>query len=339
MGVPFDQAAADIEAAAARLFDSDPRVRSVGVSRHEDAFGFRAVRNSAQILPLAVKLTEVAAFKQVPVTFVDTPGELESLVMVPGLGPASPAAASFIPEVLKQTPAVCGLQIQNFDDDVRQGVIAQGNIIIGTLGCFVRLAGGKTALLSNNHVVAGENRGKKGQDRIQQPGDGVHTPADQLGLLTDFVRLRPSPAGATVKKGNVVFNDVDAGVAQLDAGVAFAQGYLPSRGLIAPSGTASAKVGDRVFKVGRTTGLTFGEVKSVTTIVGPVPYDPGPCWFRRSIEIEGINGTMFSDRGDSGSAILRTSGEVVGILYAGNGVQTYACPIDAVLKKLKCNLA
>ena len=47
---------------------------------------------------------------------------------------------------------------------------------------------------------------------------------------------------------------------------------------------------------------------------------------------------MFSDHGDSGSAILSTTGEVIGLLYAGNGTQTYACPIQAVLTALNCSL-
>jgi hypothetical protein len=93
-------------------------VRAVGITHHEEAFGYRAVRNSAAILPLNAKTNAVSAFKQVPVTFVDTPGEVESLVMVPGAGPASPAAATLIPEVQRHRPVVCGLQIQNFDDDV-----------------------------------------------------------------------------------------------------------------------------------------------------------------------------------------------------------------------------
>jgi len=46
--------------------------------------------------------------------------------------------------------AVCGLQIENADDDQRTGVVAGGHIIVGTLGCFVRLAAGGLAILSNN---------------------------------------------------------------------------------------------------------------------------------------------------------------------------------------------
>lgn len=272
------------------------------------------------------------------ITFSDTFGEVESLVLVPGTGPASPAATSLIPEVTRHRPLVGGLQIQNFDDDDRQGIINAGYIIIGTLGCFVRLANGNPALLSNNHVVAGENRGQTGSDRILQSGSTVHDPADQVAVLRDFVVLQDSPLGATPRRGNVTFNEIDAGVAELDQGVAFAQGYLPFRQLMAPSAAAVARVGDRVFKVGRTTGLTYGEVIDVATIVGPISYHPGPCWFRRSITIEGIDGTQFSDKGDSGSAIVRTNGEIVGILYAGNGQQTYACPIDAVLRDLTCTL-
>jgi Trypsin len=152
------------------------------------------------------------------------------------------------------------------------------------------------------------------------------------------VTLQDSPPGTTPRTGLVVFNEIDAGVAELDQGLSFGQGYLPFRRLIAPSATATARVGDRVFKVGRTTGLTHGEVTDVATVVGPIPYDLGPCWFRRSITIEGLNGTQFSDKGDSGSAIVRTNGELVGILYAGNGKETYACPIEAVFRELNCTL-
>lgn len=346
MGVPFEKAEFNLDPAAAALFDADPTVRSVGITRHQDAYGFRAVRNSAMVVPLGATVGPLpSSFDGVPVIVTDTPGEVESLLMMPGSGPGSPAAASVIPEVRRHRPAVCGLQIQNFDDDDRQGVTAKGFIIIGTLGCFVRLDDGGIALLSNNHVIAGENRGVRGADRILQPGDIAHDPADQVAVLTDYADILDSPPGAMPASGLVNFNVIDAGVARLGVGVAFRQGYLPMRRLVAPNATAAARPGDRVFKVGRTTGLTFGEVVDVAAIVGPVPYNVGPsaasrpCWFRRSITIEGENGTQFSDKGDSGSAIVRTNGEVVGLLYAGNGQQTYACPIADVMSAFNCDLA
>ena len=152
------------------------------------------------------------------------------------------------------------------------------------------------------------------------------------------MKIKPSPVGASVANGKAILNLIDAGVATLAGPGPFAQGYHPTRKLMAPTGVASPRVGDRVFKVGRTTGLTLGEIKSVATVVGPVGYASGPSWFSRSMTIEGLNGTMFSDHGDSGSAIVRMSGEIVGLRYAGNGQQTYACPIDEVFKGLKCKL-
>jgi hypothetical protein len=51
------------------------------------------------------------------------------------------------------------------------------------------------------------------------------------------------------------------------------------------------------------------------------------------------HGTHFSDHGDSGSAILSTTGEVLGLLFVGNGTHTYACPIQTILPALRSMLA
>ena len=56
----------------------------------------------------------------------------------------------------------------------------------------------------------------------------------------------------------------------------------PSRGTCCLF-TSAAQRGDNVYKVGRTTGLTRGTVTQVPVVVGPIPYDPGDCWFRRAI--------------------------------------------------------
>jgi hypothetical protein len=291
-------------------------------------------------VPLSTERFAIREINEVPVRFTITPGEVESLILVSDAGAASPSFASFVPEVNRHRPLVCGLQIQNFDDDDRQGMIGTGFIIVGTLGCFVQLdSNNKRAILSNNHVLAGENRGILTKDRILQPGSGVHQASDQIAVLSNFVDLKDSPHGAMPIHGNVAFNDIDAAIAELDSGINWSQGYLSSRTLSSPSATAIAQLGDNVFKVGRTTGLTYGEVTDIATTVGPVGYDPGPCWFQNSIVIESTDGTLFSDKGDSGSVIVRTSGEVVGLLYAGNGQQTYACPIDSVMGALNCSLA
>lgn len=334
-GVEFARAKESVLDAAGSVFE-DPRVRSLGVGRYGTGFGFRVVRNSAQIVPLAARPT-LSKINGIPLSYVDTPHEVEAHVKVPHTGPGSPGSSSLIQEQNDQRPLCAGLQIQNFDDDTRSGVIPKGYIIVGTLGCFVKRTSGSTAILSNNHVVAGENRGVAG-DRILQSGNSTFDNKQLVAKLTDFVKLQISPNGATIIAGNVSFNDVDAGIAELETGLKFSKYYLPSRSLTSPTGAATPSVGDKVFKVGRTTGLTYGEIVDTATVVGPIGYTPGPCWFRNSMTIEGDNGTMFSDHGDSGSAIVRADGKVLGILYAGNGVQTYACPIDTVLSELKCTL-
>jgi S1-C subfamily serine protease len=187
--------------------------------------------------------------------------------------------------------------------------------------------------------LAGENRGVKGKDRILQPGNLTFTSAQHVATLTDFIALNPSPNNARPARGNVVFNAVDAAVAKVEQGAAFTQTYLPARQQPAPHGLGTPKVGDKVFKIGRTTGLTYGTISAVGTVVGPIAYDPGPCWFNQQFEIVGDHGTLFSDHGDSGSAIVSTTGEVLGVLFAGNGTQTYACPIQTVLAGLNCTLA
>lgn len=341
MRASLENAIENVDAAAAEIFESDSAVRSVGVFRIGDTVAYRAVRNSEVITPQAFGVRpRPERLHGVPVVFTETPGDIESLLKLPHSGPSSPSAASVVPEVRRHRPVCSGLQIQNYDDDVRQGVIQQGYIVIGTLGCFVRRADGTTGLLSNNHVIAGENRGQRGTDRILQPGGSTFSQVDHVATLADFEDLRTSPGNARPARGNVNFNDMDAAIASLTEGTQFITGYLATRGLPVPTGIAMGKNEDRVFKVGRTTGLTRGQITDIATIVGPITYDPGQCWFRRSLTIEGLDGSQFSDKGDSGSAIvLEATGEVVGLLYAGNGQQTYACPIDAVMARFNCVLA
>ena len=132
----------------------------------------------------------------------------------------------------------------------------------------------------------------------------------------------------------MIWNRVDAAVAEVSNKLAWQPGYLPHHRLPTPRRTANPVLGDVVFKVGRTTGLTRGRIVSVSDRVGPVGYGIGDCWFRGSFTVEGIDGRPFSDGGDSGAAIVRGDGEVVGLVYAGNGVDTYACPIVEVMGQL-----
>lgn len=339
MGVGLEIALTHVQPVAGILFAADPSVRSVGVGRNGDGFGLVAVRNVHAPIPYAGRLGALPeSHAGIPIRYLNSAADPAALSQVPHTGPGSPGTY-LVPEQLTSRPLAVGLQIQNFDDDSSTGTLAAGYLTVGTIGCFVKLSDGSIGLLSNNHVVGAQNHGNKLMDRILQRGGATFVTAEHVATLHDFVNLVASPSGATVGSG-VVLNEVDAGVARLDPTVSYSQSYLPSRSALPPKGTALAAIGDKVHKVGRTTGLQFGEVTQVGTVVGPIPYGRiGGCWFDQSIVIEGVNGANFSDRGDSGSAIVRDSdGMVIGLLYAGNGTQTYACPIAPVLSLLGCQL-
>jgi hypothetical protein len=340
MATELSVALSKVENAAGVLIEADPLVRSVGIGPARDGFGYIAVRNASAPVPLSGRSAGQLPheFEGIPIQFVNSFDDPKSLVRLPHTGVGSPQTVSLILEQRYHRPLVCGLQIQNFDQDMRSGEIGRGYMILGTLGCFVKLANGDVAILSNNHVVAGENSGQPG-DSILQQGSGASNPALDAAHLTNFVRLNTSPAGASIVAGNVIFNEVDAGTASVQVQVQHLQAYLPPRGASPPKGFAVASVGDKVHKVGRTTGLTLGTVTQVGVVVGPIAYQPGPCWFRQCLVIEGLNGSTFSDHGDSGSAIVRDDGMVLGLLFAGNGTQTYACDISNVLTQLNCTVA
>jgi hypothetical protein len=331
----------------AQLFRSDSRVRAVGIGRHgNDGFCYRVVRNVAKPIPFAGGTPSIKSIVEVPVVYSDTFGDAKSLMLLPVSGPGSPGDCSVVPEQRPHRPLVCGLQIQNYDADNRRNIIPL-HMVVGTLGCFVRTNQGTHAMLSNNHVVAALDDGQTG-DRILQAGGHPCQTADVVATLSDSIRVYPHPGTSAPLLADM--NEVDAGMAILAKGMKFSQSYHPSRvtrdiasgsttPLIRPSGIRTPQPGDRVFKVGRTTGYRPGVIESTTTIVGPVGYTHGACWFKNSFVIVEPDGGHFADGGDSGSLIVRAdTGEALGLLYAGNGEFTFACPIDLVLKSLHCSL-
>ena len=217
------------------------------------------------------------------------------------------------------------------------GFLASGFIMAGTLGCFVR-SGSSTALyiLSNNHVLADENRYPKG-GAIVQPGtlDGGSPTADRVAKLTRFVRLDTGQP-----------NLVDCAIAQLNSGIQADVHKLKGIGTLAGQRSADLQIGDIVHKVGRTTGVRHGRVTAFELDGVSVQYDIGVLTFDNQIEIEGAGNKSFSDAGDSGSLIVDDQMQAAALLFAGgdhggtNGKGlTYANPIAAVLAALKVKLA
>jgi S1-C subfamily serine protease len=197
-------------------------------------------------------------------------------------------------------------------------------VMAGTFGAVVKDHAGQY-VLSNNHVLADENRLPVGAP-IFQPGllDGGNANTDQIAALTRFIAL--SAAG----------NKVDCAIAKVTSNNLVSKDVLH---IGAPTGTADAAIDMAVHKFGRTTSYTVGQVKSIDTDV-TVGYETGNYTFHEQIIIVGGSGHPFSAAGDSGSLILqRGTNKAVGLLFAGSNTHTIANHISDVLQALKVTLA
>jgi hypothetical protein len=191
-------------------------------------------------------------------------------------------------------------------------------------------------MLTNNHVIANEN-GNSAGDPIVQPGtlDGGAHPADQVGELGRFIRLRPTATNA-----------VDAAVADLLEGIDYDARQIGTLGSLSGLGNVRAlPPRATVYKVGRTTGQTQGRITAFDIDNVRVEYDLGVLRFDNQIEIEGAGNRAFSDSGDSGSLIVDEQRRAIALLFAGgdeggsNGQGlTYANPIQTVLGALQVDL-
>ncbi len=214
--------------------------------------------------------------------------------------------------------------------------IGHFRITAGTLGCFVRLRRtGDARILSNNHVLADENAGKKG-DAIIQPGqfDGGKKGKDTVGSLEKFIRLRTNRA-----------NFVDCALATIRASIKFNFTKLTGIGTLGGVAGSVPQPGDAVHKVGRTTDVTKGRITAFELDNVVVGYDIGNLRFDDQIEIEGAGQGPFSQGGDSGSMIVDDDLQALALLFAGgdqggtNGQGlTYANPIARVFDELGVDL-
>lgn len=204
-------------------------------------------------------------------------------------------------------------------------------VFVGTLGAVVTdNATGDPMMLSNFHVMCVDNNWSVG-DTIAQPSrvDGGSCPTGVVGQLQ-----RASLGG-----------QVDCAVARITNRDHICE--IVEIGAVA--GTADATIDMPVRKRGRTTELTFGEVDSIDLTVR-VPFDDPDCGiagvgtvtFRNQIGIvvDASQSTQFGDGGDSGSVVVDSDRNVIGLYFAGSPDGTFgvANPIQAVLDALDVSI-
>lgn len=216
--------------------------------------------------------------------------------------------------------------------------IAHVDVTAGTLGAFVE-RGGATCILSNNHVLANEDRGARGDAILQRATlDGGRKVDDTVASLAHSVRLKRRAA-----------NVCDAALARVGdhpCDLGRLRQIVDGRdGRLAGLAAASVDPGEAVRKIGRTTGSTRGRITAFELDNVVVSYDIGNLRFDGLIEIQSETQWPFSDGGDSGSLIVNDRLEAVALLFAGSDSGgrhdsglTYANPIRTVLSALKATL-
>ncbi len=218
---------------------------------------------------------------------------------------------------------------------ILMGYSVGGSDTTGTVGCFVTNDLGKVCILSNNHILAGENTSNIG-DPIFQPGgvDGGATPTDIVARLEHFVRLELT-----------AINLMDCAIASVESNVPHDFQSLQGLGKLAGLRSADIAHGLSVAKVGRTTGLTRGRVSAFEMDGVRPEYRAGILRFNQQIEIESTEARRFSDVGDSGSLVVDEDNYAMGLLFAGtmygganNLGLTYATRLETILHKLVVNL-
>lgn len=229
------------------------------------------------------------------------------------------------------------------------------NITAGTLGCLV-LKGSELFILSNNHVLADSNLGKKG-DPIIQPGkhDGG-TLADKIATLEEFVRIDfgTSPTTcSTAKAVEELLNAIAKGIGSGHRMVSYQESEGENRvdaalarplslnlvekrilNIGVPKGSRGATLGTNVKKSGRTTGFTTGRITQIDATVQVSYGSAGVATFTDQF----VAGAM-SAGGDSGSAVLDEEDYVIGLLFAGSDNTTIINPIQFVLDALGIAIA
>ena len=281
----------------------------LGVGRGEQPGDFRlAVRLQSRSAVLQEMIDKIRAKvgNEMDIAFI---GRVSPLAKKPPANPApgtkrgivatAPPGGEINPQDLQKIhrPLLIGYSVGHFDTTA------------GTIGLLARhRKTGRTVILSNSHVLAKAGLAKLG-DAVTQPGklDGG-VPADHVAALLDFVPMKTEGS-----------NFIDAAIAVIDDSIAVDAASMPGIGAVTIPDGEPVLPGQKVMKIGRTSGITQGEVMATELDDVAVDYEGvGTVVFDDQIEIKGLPNKPFSTDGDSGSLIVTDQTRAIGLLFAGN---------------------
>lgn len=166
----------------------------------------------------------------------------------------------------------------------------------GTLGHIFRDKDNDLVILSNNHVIANRN-GCQINDIIYQPGV-----VDGRGKCARIAKL---------KKYRAIRNntDQDSAIARLTTD----QVAYDIHGIGIAKGFSKIKLGEGVYKSGRTSGVTSGKVLGIEGTFD-ILYSNGRSYRMRNCIVT----SHMCEYGDSGSILVNDDHEITGLCFAGS---------------------
>ncbi|MGN6749224.1 MAG: hypothetical protein ACTHJS_11590 [Xanthobacteraceae bacterium] len=182
-----------------------------------------------------------------------------------------------------------------------------GHLMAATFGAIVAKKG-KHYVLSNNHVLANENRLPLGSP-IFQPGlrDKNAPGKDRIAKLSHYIRLKVHGS-----------NQVDCAIALLAKKTRWNAAVLPRVNKLKSGIPIPAAAKMAVEKTGRDTGYTTGKIEDVSMTIKVDGYPSGTLKFIDQILIRADGKKPFCAGGDSGSLVVdRKSKRPVGLLFGG----------------------
>lgn len=290
--------------------------------------GLREVRVGLENLPKSTRDKE-----RLPRQFFR--GNAIAYYRIKGAAAATPAAASSYPASLQNSRYPCGSSIS-----------VANSSRTGTMGCLVRIDGVLHGL-SNNHVTAGLSSLPPGMP-ISAPGLLDVGPRQLDPFIIGYhagcsTWRHGTPENVSIKE------NLDLAIFRIkdeDAVTSFQGHYHDTPALYASVSAVMATPNTRATKVGRTTGLTSGDLLGHNTKRVVVPMVDGPKRF--DVHFPYVltvynHETPFAAPGDSGSLVTRDNNgvaEAIGIVFSTSrcGCATYVIPIELALAFFKATL-
>lgn len=194
-------------------------------------------------------------------------------------------------------------------------IAPQGKAWVGTLGFVLKGPDGKPWGITNEHVTDHNSVG------------AVMCQPDSRG--PGFAKVK---ANVGIQFGNAA-NYIDASLLDLTMPDGKASCYPTQLDVGRLASTwRTAKLGDKVGKSGRTTGVVRGGTVTEIEATSHVGYDGGTARFERQLVFRGPSGDL-SGPGDSGSLIFFDNDVApCALLFAGGGGDTIGSPIAFVLE-------